>query len=292
MPPSDVPCSSASSTSAGEDSQSEGSWSPRVRCPVAGRVWLLSQEPAGCRQVQEALDAAPCDAAREALVRELRGHVVKGMRDPHANHVLQKAISMMPPGSLQFMVEELLARDGLPAQAAKHRYACRIVQGLLRRCAAAEASGLVDALLRDAVALAGHSFGNFTLKVLLQVGTEEQRYRVVRALERNMGVVCRSGYGAGVIARAMEHADSHDRVWIARAALQEPCLLTCLAQSRHGDDAVLRMLQSLHGQEYTRACLSLVADLATLKASGFSILVAEYLEAHVVPALSRCEACL
>merc|ERR1719188_2233932 len=237
---------------------------------------MLAQDAEGSRQVQTALVAARSEDVLIALASELHGHVAKAMRCPHANHVLQKCISLMRPQALQFIVDELLAREGLASQAARHRYACRIVQQLLRKCGAAQASVLAEALLRDAVALACHSFGNYTIKQLLELGTEDQRYRAVRAIERNMGAICRSTHGGSVVAAAMQHAAPEDQLWLARAALQEPEVLACLAQGRHGDSTVLRMLQALSSQERARSCTKLVSSMAALGASGRA--VAEYLE--------------
>jgi len=277
------------STSAG-DTQSEGSPSSRGESSLSGSVWLLSQDPVGCRQVQAALDTAASDEAREALAQELHGHVAKAMRDAHANHVLQKCIAAMPAASLQFMVDELLAREGLAAQAARHRYGCRIVQQLLQKCGGDQASGLVEALLQDALTLTCHTIGNFTIKQLLQCGTEDQRYRLVRAIERNMRTICHSRQGASVVAVAMEHAALDDKVWIARAALQEPELLAFLARGRHGDGAVLQMLEVLSSRERAQVCSLLGGNLVAAGAPKLGRLVTEHLGAHRRAAFQALEA--
>jgi len=269
---------SSDSTSAA-DTRSEGCLSSHGEGPLSGRVWLLSQDPVGCRQVQAAFDTAASDEVREALAQELHGRVAKAMRDAHANHVLQKCIATMPPASLQFMVDELLAREGLASQAARHRYACRIVQQLLQKCGADLASSLVEVLLRDAVTLACHTIGNFAIKQLVQWGTEDQRYRLVRMIERNMRTICHSTMGASVVTVAMEHAASEDKVWIARAALQEPELLACLARGRYGDAAVLRMMEVLGSRERAQVCSALKASMAAGGAPKLGRLVAEYLQA-------------
>lgn len=147
--------------------------------------------------MQAALEAAPSDEVRADLATELHGHVAKAMRCPHANHVLQKCIALVRPESLQFVVDELLARDGLVVQAAKHRYGCRIVQHTLRRCSASQIACLVEALLQEVESLACHSIGRYTIQVLLEISTEDQRYRLIRAIERSMPRIGSNASGGG-----------------------------------------------------------------------------------------------
>ena len=63
---------------------------------LAGRVWELSQDSKGCREVQLAIEEAS-DDVRRGLLAEIAGHVLDAMRCPHANHVLQKCITCSRP---------------------------------------------------------------------------------------------------------------------------------------------------------------------------------------------------
>mmetsp|Transcript_80148 Transcript_80148/g.202734 ORF Transcript_80148/g.202734 Transcript_80148/m.202734 type:complete len:394 (+) Transcript_80148:74-1255(+) len=251
----------------------------RSECSVSGHVWLLCQDPDGSRRVQDALDESSPHETREALLQELHGHACKAMRDPHANHVLQKSISIMTPSSLQFMIDELLESDGLATAIARHRYGCRIVQQLLKRCSASQVSGLAEALMQEVVSLACHNFGNFSVQHLLQFGTEEQRDQLAQAIVSNAETLSSSKAGDGVILAAMEHASSKDKLLLAQAVLHEPGLLVRLAQGRFGHSAVMHMLQVLDGQESLQAYMVLKGEMATLRASTrFSRVVVKYLE--------------
>eukprot|EP00443_Scrippsiella_acuminata_P040390 CAMPEP_0115290712 /NCGR_PEP_ID=MMETSP0270-20121206/64205_1 /TAXON_ID=71861 /ORGANISM="Scrippsiella trochoidea, Strain CCMP3099" /LENGTH=175 /DNA_ID=CAMNT_0002708009 /DNA_START=74 /DNA_END=597 /DNA_ORIENTATION=- len=75
-------CHSPVSTSAG-DAPSETSLSSHGERSVLENAWLHSQDPAGTRWVQDALDEASVEM-REAVLQEFRGRAVKAMRDPHA----------------------------------------------------------------------------------------------------------------------------------------------------------------------------------------------------------------
>jgi len=249
----------------------------RIECSVLGNAWVLCQKPDGSRRVQEALDEAPPER-REAVLREFHGRAVKGMRDPHANHVLQKLIALMAPGSLQFMVDELLEREGLATAVARHRYGGRIVQQLLKKCSASQVSGLAEALLQEAVTLSIHNFGHFSMQHLLHMGTEEQRHRLVQTILDNPETICKSKSGDGVVASAMEHGTSEQKLLISRAVLLQPGLMVELAQGRHGHSAVLKMLQVLEGQESLQAHMGLAMDIAALRAARYGRVVAKYLE--------------
>jgi len=185
----------------------------------------------------------------------------------------------VPSEALQFIVDEVTASEDLVMQAARHRYACRIVQQLLEKCSASQVSGLAEVLLQEALGLACHSFGTYVVQQLLQLGTQEQRYRIVRMIERNARALCCSTPGSGVVAAALEHAAPEDRVWIRRAVLQEPELLACMAQTRQGSAAVARMLQALGGRELTAVRSALLSNEVSLRASQHGAMVAEFLEA-------------
>merc|ERR1719195_1250538 len=101
-----------------------------------------------------------------------------------------------------------------------HRYGGRIVQQLLGKWEASQVWGLTEALLQDVVTLSCHTFGNYAIQRLLEFGTAEQQYRCLRAIEQNVGSIARNPSGAGVVAAALKHA-SQERIWIARAVLQD-----------------------------------------------------------------------
>jgi len=237
-----------------EDSDSE-SFSLQER--VLGHVWILSQNAKGSRIVQEALERAPDDAARAELGAELRGHVAKAVRCPHANHVLQKYIAVASSESIQFIVDELLERSGLVTQAARHRYGCRIIQQLLRFCPSSQLFGIVEVLLADAVTCCCHPFGNFVMQQLLEHGTEDTQHRLFRVLEQNVGVICGGAPGCNVVSAALAHGPSLDRVWLARALLENSSGLQALARTRRGAVTFPFILEVLQGGERERARLIL-----------------------------------
>jgi len=200
---------------------------------VKGRVWLLAQDLKGCRAVQDAFEEASAEAQME-LAAELHGHVAKAFRCPHANHVLQKCILLLPPEHSQFVVDELLEREGLVGQAARHRYGCRILQQLLKKCPSSQLQLVADQLLEDALLLSCHPFANFVMQQLLANGSELHRQSLTRLLECNVSVVCKSSPGCNVVGAALRHGSHDDCLRVAHAILKDTGRLRLLTNMRAG----------------------------------------------------------
>lgn len=246
--------------------------------PLAGRVWSLAQDPEGSREVQRVLDTCMSEEARRAIAVELRGHVVKAMRCPHANHVLQKCIASCSPEASQFVLDELVCRPGAVAQMARHRYGCRIVQCLLKRCRPWQVESISETLLANVLVFSCHPFGNYVIQHLIEYGTRDQRYRLIRTLENSTASVARSTSGCSVLAAAMMHGAPEDMVWLARSVIQVPGLLQALAQSRHGNIVVVQSLRVLSGDIRAAARKLLLEDDVILRSSRYGRVVSEELE--------------
>lgn len=225
---------------------------PSCVSSIAGRVWSLSQDAQGCRQVQLALEMAD-EGSRMAIASELRGHVFEAMRCPHANHVAQKVIMLLRPGALQFIIDEILVRPVAVSQAARHKYGCRIVQRLLESCKPDQVRGLVQILLADARAIACHPYGNYVMQHLLRHGCEEDKGSLIQVLLEHLATLTEDSYGCAVISAAMQYASAVDQRSIASFILQVPNLLAALAQNRHGHLAAQKVPQVLDGQERATA---------------------------------------
>lgn len=153
---------------------------------LTGRVWALARDPKGCREVQEALDSADNEEVRVAMVAELHHHVWEAMRCPHANFVIQKAIALLRPDEVQFVVDEIVEKGHRAiAQAAKHKFGCRIIQRLLEHCSGNQLKSLSDGLLSDAVSTARHPYGNYVMQQLLEYGTDKQKHTLIEELQKH-----------------------------------------------------------------------------------------------------------
>jgi len=220
---------------------------------IKGHVWLLAQDPKGCRAVQEAFEHAVSEEAHAELTLELHGHVAKAFRCPYANHVLQRCIvTASRPEIAQFVVNELLEREGLVGQAARHRYGCRIVQQLLKKCTQSQVLPIADQLLEDGLAFSCHPFANFVMQQLLEHGPSVHRQRLTSVLERNISIACRSSPGCNVVGAALRHGSPDDGVRIAHAILQDSGRLRLLTNTRAGNVIIelISQVVDLSKEEY------------------------------------------
>jgi len=215
---------------------------------VAGRVWELSRQPQGSREVQNAVDAAQDAKAVASMVCELQGHIWEASRCPHANHVLQKCIGLMRTEDLQFLVDELLCGN-LPVQASRHKYGCRIVQQLLEHCSADQIHEFVEAIIAQASHVARHPFGNYVIQHLLSHASPERSRALRGKLQNDIRVLTSDPYGGAVLSKAMSVLPFDDKQALARSLVQDLDILASAACSRHGRPAAEAVLGFLEGCE-------------------------------------------
>lgn len=245
------------------DAASCSSSSAHPSLSLLGRVWALSQDARGCREVQEALgDESLSETQREAIAAELRGHVLEAAVCPHANFVLQKCIVALKPEAVQFIVSEIPSHS--VTSLAQSRYGCRILQRLFERCHRSQVHALVESVLADIVAIAQSPYGNYVVQNLLDSpgADAEQRCRLVQLLRDAVGELGLhpSGFGCIVISAALTKCRTESRKAILRAVLEEPGLLGSMARKRHGHKTVLAALDVAEEAEFERARRILGAD--------------------------------
>lgn len=212
---------------------------------VLGQVWELSQDAAGCRDVQLFLETCSSEEALAAVAEELHGHVEEAMRCPHANHVLQKLITAVDPWCVQFVVDELMATPGAAELAARHKYGCRIVQRLLKECWPQQVQALAKTLLVDANALAQNPYGNYVVQKLLEHGTPQLKRSLAAQITLGVDVLCRNVFSSAVIKSALQVLAKGDAQSLARSILRTPGLLAFLAHDRRCGHAVLGLLSEV-----------------------------------------------
>merc|ERR1712137_865614 len=105
------------------------------------QIWPLSCTPTEGRQVIQALDSATSNEMRLAIVEQFRGHVVEACLSPSANFVMQRAVEVLDPSRLQFMLSEM---KGAAMVLTASRYGSRVVQRLIEFCPMHQKEGLID----------------------------------------------------------------------------------------------------------------------------------------------------
>lgn len=242
---------------------------------VAGRVWGLATDVRGCRRVQRALDEAGNDEQRIALASEFRGHVWEALRCQHANHVLQRCITALPPQASQFIVEELMAAGpGSGASAARHRFGCRVLERLLEHCLPKQISILAADVLAQATELCVHPFANYVMQHLVEHGTADQASQVADALVRGAPAgACGDFYGCAVVGKVLRLGSRLDRAAVGAALLQVPGLAVSMARQRHGHVAVKALLRVETAEVYNEARRQLTAEIEAIQNSRYGRMV-------------------
>jgi len=237
---------------------------------VIGKVWEYSQDPIGCREVQHAIETADANTLA-GIAAELHDHVWDATCCPHANHVLQRCIAALFPEDLQFIVD-VLTKERLAVQAARHKYGCRIVQRLIEHCSSVQIEGLLRSLLAEVPLVSCHAYGNYVMQHILQHSPLQSE--VCQALEEHLNALSSDQYGAAVVSCAMTSASRPSRLSLARAILKEPSVLIRLACSRHGHPAAREVVEVLDSPDRMEALRILGTNQTRLLRSRYGRIVA------------------
>eukprot|EP00443_Scrippsiella_acuminata_P057279 CAMPEP_0115536586 /NCGR_PEP_ID=MMETSP0271-20121206/87853_1 /TAXON_ID=71861 /ORGANISM="Scrippsiella trochoidea, Strain CCMP3099" /LENGTH=516 /DNA_ID=CAMNT_0002969283 /DNA_START=57 /DNA_END=1605 /DNA_ORIENTATION=- len=245
--------------------------------PVIGRVWTLSQDAVGCRDVQRALEGAGSDVARQAIALELHGRVWEALHCPHANHVLQKCILTLRPEASQFIVDEL--GQGRVLLAAQHKYGCRIVQKVIEFLTVGQTIELVERLLQEVQKISRHAYGNYVIQHLLQHGTRQQRERILKTIACDVRGFAMDPYGVAVIGAVLQHGSAFEKCELSAALVAEDeKLLLSMACLRLGHSNIRWVLDALSPEAQLKAMQHLRSQASVLRSSRFGRQVLEHLQ--------------
>lgn len=208
-------------------------------------AFSLAMSVHGCRVVQKALDVAGGED-RDALAQQLHGKVKDLLESQHGNHVLQKCIEVLPPHSVQFIINELAAWPLSWVGVAKHRFGCRVIERLLEHCSEDMMAPLTDAVVRDASALARHPYGNYVVQHVLEYGTPVHRNLLASSfVDSGIAFLAQHRIACNVIERALGLVCSADQQSIGLALLAAPQTLLVIGCSRYGTHVICRLLENL-----------------------------------------------
>lgn len=244
---------------------------------VQGMVVSLALDSRGCRLLQDALET--CDSfARRELMMEFKGHVRKALESPHANHVLQRAVELMPPTATRFLLDELMRTWDL-ASVVQHKFGCRLLERVFEHfTASAEASQdltfyLSSGLCGDVAAHCFHIFGTHVMQHVLEYGTAEQQCVVWQALRGDLRRAATDEYAVGVLDKALTFLPRSEQQSLVKCLLEQQVFHN-MALSWRGQSAAERLLRIAEGPLLTAALAQLEAHHSALRRSksGRSIL--------------------
>jgi len=254
---------------------------------VQGLVVQLSMDQDGCRLLQSALESGD-GAERAAMSMEFYGHVCDALESPHAHHVLQRIVELMPPSSVSFILRELQNKWS-PAFVARHRFGCRVLERVIEHfpaCphAGAELAYFLESVIQDAASHCYHSFSTFVMQHILEYGSVEQQRAIVRSLSLDLWRAALDMHAVGALDKALSFQPLEDQVALASLILDSEGLLTRMALTRKGLPVARRLLRVIDGSNLEQARRQLSGDAAKLARSkgGKALLSAAKLGDHVI----------
>jgi hypothetical protein len=229
----------------------------------------------GCKVLQTAIksDQTPRVLAAN-LAKGLKGLVYKAVNSPHANHVIQVIVQVLPAESHGFVADEL---KSFGFQMSQHRYGCRIMQRLMERSTEFDvhpATGdLVHEVIQQANNLSDHGFGHHVVQKILEIGRSEDKRQVACALathtkssETSQSQLNSRSY---VVQSVLQHCEDDDKEKLAMHLFNQPETLVSMAQDKRGCLVIQALFQTsaANSQAAKHSLLQLQLNLP-----GFQIL--------------------
>jgi pumilio RNA-binding family len=247
--------------------------------------WIMN-ETLG-RVVQSAVEVA-VGQHRTTMTKRMHGHVAELLDSPHGNHVLQKCIEVLPPDTMQFVLNELCAFPGRGLSIAKHRFGCRVLERLLEHCPAEQTRVLVEDVIENAYVLCRHPFGNYVVQHVLEYGTPTQQTAVIDALlSGGVMQLAMHRVASNVIERALVQCGAEDRHALMGQLIVEPPATLAMASSRYGAFIAQRLLEMPPCPQQDELWQQLCKGVETLKASKHGM----QLVATIAPEEAETEVC-
>eukprot|EP00928_Gymnodinium_smaydae_P005054 TRINITY_DN11740_c1_g6_i1.p1 TRINITY_DN11740_c1_g6~~TRINITY_DN11740_c1_g6_i1.p1 ORF type:complete len:521 (+),score=72.23 TRINITY_DN11740_c1_g6_i1:68-1564(+) len=221
---------------------------------IRGSVRWLSVDAAGCRLVQDALQAADQSQAI-AMAEELRGSVWETVVSPHGNYVVQKVIEVLPNSVLSFIGEELKSHA---VETARHRYGCRVLSRLLEQAGSAPSTvALVDAVLIQVGDLCTHNYGHHVIESVVEHGQPNQKSFIVRTLCSKSSRYSIDRNGTHVLKAVLISGSLADKQLLIDELTRHTERLLTMAENPYGHHVVRAMLKvPLEASHKTRSTLS------------------------------------
>jgi mRNA-binding protein PUF3 len=212
------------------------------------RVYELSINMYACRVVQKAFDYI-LDDQRAMLVSELSkpGLVLGCVESLHGNHVIQKAIEVIPLQHIRFIYDELL--DRVP-RFADHLYGCRIVQRMLEQPDVEIRDKVLAELYRVGPALITSTYGNYVAQHVMEHGGDAGREWIINVVVKDIRAYGRHKFASNVVEKCIEFGSPTHRKAILNAVLD--CDAAVKVPGGDSEDGMLGFIKCAFGNYVIR----------------------------------------
>lgn len=179
----------------------------------------------GCRLVQHALDETGTEV-KVQLAHQLSGHILEAVGNPHANHVVQKVIEVLPPLEASFVVSELI---GSGNNVVLSCYGVRIFCRLLEHFPKDMIEELISEVTQDVSLLCCHKYGNCFARHLIDHDLEGRGQQVIKIITDDPIKYARFWWGTELILSALPYLSSIQRLTLFGAFSQDANALVWFA---------------------------------------------------------------
>jgi len=212
----------------------------------AVKRFSLSRE--GCRVVQKVMETAGAHN-RDILAKQLEPHISELIASPHGNHVVAKMVEIMPPAAVRCVIEATIKWN--PAELARHRYGCRILERLIEHCSEKQMSEVLDALVVQAEPLCRHPYGNFVVSHLLEHGSSVRKVSILDQLLQTLPQLAVHRTASHVVQNLIYHSDEVGKRRLVETLLREqsPHSIVDIACTRYGSFVVEDLANNVRGEK-------------------------------------------
>lgn len=130
------------------------------------------------------------------------------VKDQNGNHVVQKAITLVPRMCIPFIMNSF---RGHITTFATHGYGCRIIQRILESGTEEEKRELLDAIHASLTQLINDQYGNYVTQHVLEKGPEAERSRMVEVIYGQLIEFSTHKYASNVVESAIEYGSEDQR---------------------------------------------------------------------------------
>ncbi|KZV61064.1 ARM repeat-containing protein [Peniophora sp. CONT] len=227
-------------------------------------ILQLSLHMYGCRVVQKAIDFVGPDL-QGIFVRELKDEVMRCVKDPNGNHVVQKLIERVPPERLSFIASFV----GNVYELASHPYGCRVLQRCLEHLGLDATRPLLDELQKYITDLMQDQFGNYVVQFLCENGEQTDRAIVVEKLRGHLLTMSKHKFASNVVEKVIVTSDSAgrelliDEIMLTGEEGQDS--ITLMMKDQYANYVLQRAMMHAEGQQQVDLCNRVRPQLVAMR---------------------------
>lgn len=181
---------------------------------------------------------------------ELEPEIMRVIRDPNGNHVVQKVIQVVPRKHLDFIMDALRGQVG---GLASHIYGCRVIQRMLEYGTETDKVEIMTELHPVAQRLITDRYGNYVVQHVISRGKAADRNKMIGLVMTKVLLLSNHKYSSNVVEKCIECGSVEQR-----CAIRDE--ITTVANN--GTMPIQQMMRDQYGNYVIRKWLTEMRQLA------------------------------